>query len=94
MLCTFGGFVPLLEKSMLSITSHVCLFIIVQELVDDIGILQGKIVRPMRIVNPEQEEYCGLIQVGADGMSFPPYEMPIFKLVFYNVLDPPSFIIV
>lgn len=38
-----------------------------QELVDDIGIMQGKIVRPMRIVNPEQDEYCGLIQVGADG---------------------------
>lgn len=37
-----------------------------EELVDDIGILQGKVVRPMRIVNPEQEEYCGLIQVGAD----------------------------
>jgi hypothetical protein len=43
------------------------MFSISKELVDDIGILQGKIVRPMRIVNPEQEEYCGLIQIGADG---------------------------
>lgn len=37
-----------------------------EELVEDIGIQQGKIVRPMRIVNPDQEEYCGLIQVGDD----------------------------
>lgn len=41
--------------------------LLLQELVEDIGIQQGKVVRPMRIVNPEQEEYCGLIQVGADG---------------------------
>lgn len=40
-----------------------------QELVEDIPIQQGKVVRPMRIVNPDQEEYCGLIQVGDDGES-------------------------
>jgi len=38
-----------------------------QEMVENVGIQQGKVVRPMRIVNPDQEEYCGLIQVGADG---------------------------
>jgi len=36
-------------------------------MVENVGIQQGKVVRPMRIVNPDQEEYCGLIQVGADG---------------------------
>lgn len=34
-----------------------------QEMMRDQGILQGKIIRPMRIVNPEQDEYCGLVQV-------------------------------
>lgn len=32
----------------------------------DKGILQGKVVRPMRIVDPEQEDYCGLVQVFFD----------------------------
>ncbi|XP_071115411.1 cold shock domain-containing protein E1-like isoform X1 [Haliotis cracherodii] len=34
-----------------------------EEMMRDQGILQGKIIRPMRIVNPEQDEYCGLVQV-------------------------------
>ena len=33
----------------------------------DIGLLEGKVVRPMRIVNPDQEEYSGIVQVGGDG---------------------------
>ena len=37
-----------------------CLF---QELVKGKGALQGKIIRPMRIVDPNQEEYAGLIQL-------------------------------
>ncbi|XP_064602212.1 cold shock domain-containing protein E1-like [Liolophura sinensis] len=37
-----------------------------EEIQRDKGILQGKIIRPMRIVNPEQEEYAGLVQVGFD----------------------------
>ncbi|KAK3798016.1 hypothetical protein RRG08_034577 [Elysia crispata] len=32
------------------------------EIVRDKGILQGCILRPMRIVNTDQEEYCGLVQ--------------------------------
>lgn len=35
-----------------------------EEMLWDRGILQGKIIRPMRIVDPEQDEYCGLVQVG------------------------------
>lgn len=30
------------------------------------GTLQGRIIRPMRIVNTEQEEYCGLVQAMDD----------------------------
>ncbi len=26
-------------------------------------VLNGKVVRPLRAVNPDQDEYCGLIQV-------------------------------
>ena len=33
------------------------------------GVLQGKIVRPMRIVNPDQEEYSGLVQLVAEGKT-------------------------
>lgn len=40
-----------------------------EELVKGKGVLQGKIVRPMRIVNPDQEEYCGLVQIGAEEES-------------------------
>jgi len=35
-----------------------------EEIVD--GVLDGKIIRCMRIVNPEQDEYPGLVQVGED----------------------------
>lgn len=37
-----------------------------EEILWDKGILQGKIVRPLRIVNPEQDDYSGLVQVGLD----------------------------
>jgi len=36
------------------------------EIVRDKGTLQGRIIRPMRIVNTEQEEYSGLVQVTDD----------------------------
>jgi len=29
-------------------------------------VLHGRVVRPLRAVNPDQEEYCGLIQVKED----------------------------
>ena len=41
-----------------------------------LGIQQGKVVCPMRIVNPDQEQYSGLVQVGADGMY-------MFTVCFY-----------
>ncbi|XP_074640508.1 cold shock domain-containing protein E1-like [Tubulanus polymorphus] len=28
------------------------------------GVYEGKIIRPMRIINPDQDEYCGLVQLG------------------------------
>ena len=31
------------------------------------GLLDGKIIRCMRIINPEQDEYPGLVQCGVDG---------------------------
>ena len=37
-----------------------------QELVKGKGVLQGKIMRPMRIVDPNQEEYAGLIQLAVE----------------------------
>ncbi|KAK7108802.1 cold shock domain-containing protein E1-like [Littorina saxatilis] len=30
------------------------------------GTVQGRIIRPMRIVDPEQDEYCGLVQAGIE----------------------------
>ncbi|XP_059172190.1 cold shock domain-containing protein E1-like [Physella acuta] len=36
------------------------------ETVREKGTLQGRIIRPMRIVNTEQEEYCGLVQAMDD----------------------------
>uniref|UniRef100_A0A0B7AWL7 Cold shock domain-containing protein E1 n=1 Tax=Arion vulgaris TaxID=1028688 RepID=A0A0B7AWL7_9EUPU len=36
------------------------------EIVREKGTLQGRITRPMRIVNTEQEEYCGLVQAMDD----------------------------
>ncbi|ESO83947.1 hypothetical protein LOTGIDRAFT_108249 [Lottia gigantea] len=36
------------------------------EIQRNMGVLQGRIKRPMRIVNPEQDEYCGLVQVGVE----------------------------
>lgn len=38
-----------------------------QDILYDKGVLQGKVIRPMRIVNPDQDEYSGLVQVGGDG---------------------------
>ena len=32
-------------------------------------VLNGKVVRPLRSVNPDQEDYCGLIQVSEEGTS-------------------------
>lgn len=40
-----------------------------EETLRDKGTLQGKVVRPMRIVNPDQDEYCGLVQSGVDDDS-------------------------
>ena len=37
-----------------------------QEILYSKGTVQGKIVRPMRIVDPEQDEYCGLVQAGIE----------------------------
>lgn len=37
-----------------------------EEVMWDKGALQGRIIRPMRIVDPEQDEYCGLVQVGEE----------------------------
>lgn len=37
-----------------------------EEILWDKGTLQGKIVRPLRIVNPDQDDYSGLVQVGLD----------------------------
>ena len=37
-----------------------------QEILYSKGTVQGKILRPMRIVDPEQDEYCGLVQVGIE----------------------------
>ncbi len=30
-------------------------------------VIDGKILRCMRIINPDQEEYPGIVQVGIDG---------------------------
>ena len=40
-------------------------------------VLNGKVVRPLRSVNPDQEDYCGLIQVAEEGTSkyWPCYTM-------------------
>jgi len=47
-------------------------------------LLTGKVVRPLRSVNPDQEEYCGLIQLckgEGDGDATPPrYEFGIASL--------------
>ncbi|XP_076445198.1 cold shock domain-containing protein E1-like [Babylonia areolata] len=37
-----------------------------EDIVYSKGTVQGKIVRPMRIVDPEQDEYCGLVQAGLE----------------------------
>lgn len=37
-----------------------------EEILYNKGLIQGKIVRPMRIVDPDQEDYCGLVQVGIE----------------------------
>lgn len=37
-----------------------------EDILYDKGVLQGKVIRPMRIVNPDQDEYSGLVQVGGD----------------------------
>ena len=42
------------------------LFLYVQEILYTKGVVQGKIVRPMRIVDPEQDDYCGLVQAGIE----------------------------
>lgn len=36
---------------------------------EDVGpeVVDGKILRCMRIINPEQEDYPGIVQVGIDG---------------------------
>jgi hypothetical protein len=31
------------------------------------GFLEGRIIRPMRIINPDQDDYPGLVQVGLEG---------------------------
>ncbi|KAK6169090.1 hypothetical protein SNE40_020210 [Patella caerulea] len=36
------------------------------EIQRELGQLQGRIIRPMRIVNPDQDEYSGLVQVGEE----------------------------
>lgn len=33
-------------------------------------VIDGKILRCMRIINPEQEEYPGIVQVGTDSKAF------------------------
>lgn len=38
-----------------------------KDVVEDLGIQQGKVIRPMRVVNPDQDDYPGLIQVGSTG---------------------------
>ncbi|XP_041351705.1 cold shock domain-containing protein E1-like [Gigantopelta aegis] len=40
--------------------------IIPEEIVREKGVLQGRVVRPMRIVNPDQEEYSGLVEIICD----------------------------
>lgn len=47
--------------------AHIECFIRSQEIVREKGTVQGRIIRPMRIVNTEQEEYCGLVQAMDDG---------------------------
>ncbi|KAL3882334.1 hypothetical protein ACJMK2_028687 [Sinanodonta woodiana] len=37
-----------------------------EEILREKGVVLGKIIRPMRIVNPDQEEYSGLVQVGTE----------------------------
>lgn len=49
----------------------------------DRGILQGKIIRPMRIVDPEQDEYCGLVQVGDEGEGL---IYSIFTVFLYSLV--------
>ncbi|XP_052239321.1 cold shock domain-containing protein E1-like [Dreissena polymorpha] len=36
-----------------------------EDVVEELGIQQGKVIRPMRVVNPDQDDYPGLIQVGS-----------------------------
>ena len=45
-------------------------------------VLNGKVVRPLRSVNPDQEDYCGLIQVAEEGTSkyWPCYIMSLHAL--------------
>lgn len=54
-----------------------------EEIVREKGIIQGRIIRPMRIVNPEQEEYSGLVQAtDEEGKDLPdkPYPYGITSL--------------
>ena len=45
------------------------MFISFQEIIRERGTIQGRIIRPMRIVNTEQEEYSGLVQATDEGMG-------------------------
>ena len=54
----------------------------------DKGILQGRILRPMRIVNTDQEEYCGLVQTTDEGLGnrafLKSYRPVTFTCFFYS----------
>jgi len=58
-------------------------------------VLNGKVVRPLRSVNPDQEDYCGLIQVAEEGTIVAEYEFGIASLVnkkeLLQVGDPVQF---
>ncbi|XP_014783652.1 cold shock domain-containing protein E1 [Octopus bimaculoides] len=51
-----------------------------EEIIWEKGTLQGKIIRPLRIVNPEQDEYSGLVQVGLDEDEEEVYQYGITSL--------------
>ena len=49
-------------------------------------IYDGKIIRCMRIVNPEQSEYPGLVQTGEDDGQYYRFKMPEFPTLLFMII--------
>ena len=46
--------------------------------------MHGKVVRPLRSVNPDQNDYCGLIQVkNEDGSG----KLILFEIIFFSCFN-------